>query len=388
VTVLDPELQALARSVRKQAWRSLAAPAAELDKRQRFDRRTWAAVCDLGIIPLSFAEADGGAGGSTLALAVALENVAYACATAALYPGTTIQVIRALLDHAAPTVQQRWVPRLMAADALASWAFTEPQTGSDPRQLRTRARRVESGWLLEGEKAFISYAAEAEVALVFAVTEEGEVAAFLTETDQPGWSPGAPVEALAFGAAEARSVHLDGVRVAAHGLVGELGNGFEVMLAGEGVGKLRVAAINVGVAQRALDEATRYARQRTHRETAIGAKFPTVQALLADMSAAVLAARAALYETAARLDAGAGDLAGRLAALRLITGRAATEVTSAALQVCGAYGLTRDLPLERLYREAKFYEVAQGSLELQRVIAGKAVLAGFSDDRFENWKDH
>ena len=111
-----------------------------------------------------------------------------------------------------------------------------------------------------------------------------------------------------------------------------------------------------------------------------------MQALLADMSAGVMAARAALHDTAERVDAG-GDTAGRVAALRLITSRAATETTSAALQVCGAYGLTRELPLERLYREAKFYEVAQGSLELQRVIAGKATLESFADDCFEHWRD-
>jgi alkylation response protein AidB-like acyl-CoA dehydrogenase len=385
--VLDPDLQELARSVRAQAWRALAGRAAELDRAQRFNPQVWAAVRDLGIIPLPFAEDDGGAGGSALALVVALEQVAYACATAALYPGTTIQVIRALLDHAQPAVRERWVPHLMSGDALACWAFTEPQTGSDPKQLLTRARRDGDGWTLHGQKAFVSYAAAADVALVFAVTDNGAIGAFLAETDQPGWSPGEPVAVLAYGAAEARPVHLDGVRVAPDGLVGEIGDGFRVMLAGEAVGKLRVAAINVGVAQRALDEATRYAVQRTHRGTPIGQRFPTVQALLADMSAAVLGARAALYDTADRVPSEGADLAGRVAALRLLTGRAATEVTSAALQVCGAYGLTRDLPLERLFREAKFYEVAQGSLELQRVLAGKAVLAGFAESRFENWRD-
>jgi alkylation response protein AidB-like acyl-CoA dehydrogenase len=386
--VLDSDLQELARSIRAQAWRALAGRASELDRAQRFDPQVWAAIRDLGVVPLSFGDDDGGLGGSALALVVALEQIAYACAVAALYPGTTIQVIRALLDHAQPGPRGRWVPRLMAGDAIASWAFTEPQTGSDPKQLLTRARRDGDGWILDGEKAFISYAAVADVALIFAVTDDGAVGAFLAETDQPGWSPGRPVEVLAYGGAEACPVHLDGVRVAADGLVGQVGDGFRVMLAGEAVGKLRVAAINVGVAQRALDEAARYAVQRTHRGTPIGEKFPTVQALLADMSAAVLGARAALHDTAERVAAGGADLAGRVAALRLITGRAATEVTSAALQVCGAYGLSRDLPLERLYREAKFYEVAQGSLELQRVIAGKAVLAGFSEKRFENWKDN
>jgi alkylation response protein AidB-like acyl-CoA dehydrogenase len=387
VTTLPPSLQDLARSVRRQSWRELAGLAADLDRAQRFSPELWAAVRDLGIVPLSFAEDDGGSGGSALALTVALEQVAYACAVAALYPGTTIQVARALLDHGQASLAARWLPRLLAGDTIAAWAFTEPQTGSDPKQLTTRAHRDCDGWLLDGQKSFISYAAAARIALVFAVTDGGEVGSFLVETDQPGWTVGAPIEVLAYGAAEARPVHLDGVRVAPDGLVGELGSGFGVMLAGEAVGKLRVSTINVGVAQRALDEATQYALQRTHRDVAIGTKFPTVQALLADMSAAVFSARAALYDTAQCLDRGAHNLAGRLAALRLTTARAATEVTSDALQICGAYGLSRELPLERLYREAKFYEVAQGSLELQRVVAGKSVLASFNSHRFEHWKE-
>ena len=387
MSFLEPELEELARSVRQQAWRRLAGRDAELDRAQRFSWETWNDVRALGIVGLSFDEADGGGGAPALAFVVALEQVAYASAVAALYPGTTIQVARALLDHGQPAMRERWAKRLIAGDAIASWAFTEPQTGSDPKQLTTRARRDGDSWVLDGAKAFISYSGVADVALVFAVDETGATCAFLVETDQPGWQTERPVEVLAYGAAEARPVRLDSVRVPAQGLVGAVGDGFRVMLAGEALGKLRIAALNVGVAQRALDEATRYAVQRTHRGTAIGDKFPTIQALLAEMSASVLAARAALYDTARRLDAG-GEVTGPVAALRLVTGRAATETTSAALQVCGAYGLSREMPVERLYRQAKFYEVAQGSLELQRVIAGKAVLSGFSEDRFERWKDN
>lgn len=387
MSFLEPELQELARSVRRQAWRRLADRDAELDRAQRFSRETWDDVRDLGLVGLSFSEEDGGGGAPALAFIVALEQVAYASAVAALYPGTTIQVARALLDHGQPAMRERWAKVLIAGDAVASWAFTEPQTGSDPKQLTTRARRDGDSWVLDGAKAFISYSGVADVALVFAVDEAGATCAFLVETDQPGWQPERPVEVLAYGAAEARPVRLDCVRVPAEGLVGAVGDGFSVMLAGEALGKLRIAALNVGVAQRALDEATRYALQRTHRGTAIGDKFPTIRTLLADMSASVLAARAALYDTARRLDAGA-ELAGPIAALRLVTARAATETTSAALQVCGAYGLSREMAVERLYRQAKFYEVAQGSLELQRVIAGKAVLTGFTEDRFERWKDN
>jgi alkylation response protein AidB-like acyl-CoA dehydrogenase len=232
---------------------------------------------------------------------------------------------------------------------------------------------------------FISYAAEAAVALVFAVAEEKRVCAFVVDTAQPGWTVGPAAEVMAFGGTGARPVYLESVRAGAEDLIGGVGGGFDVMLAGEAVGKLRVSAINVGVAQRALHEATAYALQRTHRGTAIGAKFAGIQSLLADMRAAVLAARALLYETARLHDDGA-DISARAAALRLVTGPAARKVTSDAMQVCGAYGMTRDLPVERLYREAKFYEVAQGSLELQRVIVAKDVLRSYLPDTHSRWR--
>jgi alkylation response protein AidB-like acyl-CoA dehydrogenase len=146
------------------------------------------------------------------------------------------------------------------------------------------------------------------------------------------------------------------------------------MLSGEAEGKVRTAAICVGVAQRAVDEAVRYARERQHRGESIGDKFPTVQALIGGMQAQVLAARALVRAVAQLIDEG-GEVQQAAAAARLIAARASKEVSSDALQVCGAYGLTRDLPVERLYREGKFFEVGQGVAEIQRIIVGKRVLA-------------
>jgi alkylation response protein AidB-like acyl-CoA dehydrogenase len=383
--VLDDDCQAIAEAVRARAWERLAPLAGPTDADQRFSPAMWEELRAMGVFQLPFAPDHGGAGASALAFIVALEQIAYSCAVAALYPGTTIQVAQALIAHAAEPVIARWVPRLVAGEVPAAWAFTEPQTGSDPRQLTTRARRDGEGWVLHGQKTFISYAAQAAVALVFALTENDEVGAFLVDTDQPGWTTGAPAEVMAFGGTGACPVYLDAVRVGEQDLIGGSGRGFEVMLAGEAVGKLRVSAINVGIAQRALHEATAYALQRTHRGTAIGLKFAAIQSLLADMKAAVLSARALLYETARLCDDGQ-PIGARAAALRLATGRAAREVTSDALQICGAYGMSRELPVERLYREGKFYEVAQGSAELQRVIVAKDVLRSFSPDTHARWR--
>jgi alkylation response protein AidB-like acyl-CoA dehydrogenase len=229
------------------------------------------------------------------------------------------------------------------------------------------------GWVLSGQKLFISFAAHAAIALVFARTPQG-VGAFLVETTDPGWTVGKPFELLSFGGGEPAPVFLDGVTVPADQLVGEPGGGFDVLLEGEGQGKIRAAAICVGIGQRAVDEGAAYALGRAHRGTPIASKFPQIRALLGEMESSVLAARALVHHAAELVDAGA-PVAEEAAAARIVAGRAAREVTSNALQIGGAYGLTRELPLERLYREGKFFEVAQGVVEIQKDIVAKNVLA-------------
>jgi alkylation response protein AidB-like acyl-CoA dehydrogenase len=377
--VLGEELEAFRRSVRAQAERALGPLIGPLDRDQRFSPPVWDVLRAMEVFAVCLPEAVGGQGGSFLAFVVAIEEIATVGATAALYPGTTVQVAGALLQHGSDAQMARSLPALVRGDAPAAWAFTEPQTGSDPKQLRTSAVPDGDGWVISGEKLFISFAGQAALALVFERTSEDGVGGFLVDTRTPGWSTGPPVELMAFGGVDASPVRLDEVRVPADAVLGDPQRGFEVMLAGEAQGKIRVAAICVGIAQRALDEAARYALDRTHRGTPIGHRFPTIQALLGDMQASVLSARAFVRSAASMVDAGV-PTAEVAAAARLVAGRAAREVTSAALQVCGAYGLTRDLPVERLYREGKFFEVAQGVAELQRVIVARHLLA-----RYDRW---
>jgi alkylation response protein AidB-like acyl-CoA dehydrogenase len=291
-----------------------------------------------------------------------------------LYPGTTIQVAMTLLAHGTPAQIEAHVPALVAGDRLAAWAFTEPGTGSDPRQIGTRAERLDGGWRLSGQKLLISFARQAAQALVFARTGERALGAFLVDTDRPGWSVGAPSEVLSFGGTEASPVHLDGLEVPADRLIGGPEQGFEVMLAGEAFGKVRASAICVGIGRRAVEEAAAYASTREHRGTPIGEKFPTVQAQVGNAAAGVEGAAALVRECAATLDAG-GDVGALAAAARLVSARAAREAALAALHVCGAYGLTRELPVERLYREAVFFDVAQGVAEIQQLIVARQVLA-------------
>jgi alkylation response protein AidB-like acyl-CoA dehydrogenase len=372
--ILSEELEEFRRTVRAQAERTVGPTVAGLDRDQRFSREVWDALRAIGVFSLPFPEDLGGLGGSFLSFIVATEEIAAVGATPALYPGTTVQVASTIRQHGTKDQIERWLPGLLDAEAPAAWAFTEPQTGSDPKQLSTRAVRDGRTWILNGQKTFISFAPRASVALVFARTDDGGLGAFMVETGAQGWSTGVPFELMAFGGVEAAPVHLEEVRVNEEARIGEPGRGFDVLLAGEAEGKIRVAAICVGIAQRAVEEASRYALARTHRGEQIGRKFASIQGLLGDMQASTLAARSLVRSAAAVVDADmpVGELA---AAARLVAGRAAREVTGSALQVCGAYGLTRELPVERLYREGKFFEVAQGVAEIQRVVVARHVMA-------------
>ena len=371
---LEPELESLRQSITAQATTTVRPLAEQVDRTQRFSWDLWVAVRDLGLTRLPFSEEVGGDGGTIRAYAVASAEVAQHCAVAALYPGTSMQVAAALIAHGNDEHVASVVPRLVAGHAIAAWAFTEPATGSDPRQITTRAVRDGADWVLTGDKQFISYADQAEIALVFARTSDTTLGAFLVDTSALGWSVGSPSEVLSMGGTEARPIRLDGVRIPHTAAVGATDAGFEIMLSGEAFGKVRAAAICVGIARRALIEAANYGLTREHRGSPIARRFPTIQALLGSADAQVFAAEALVLACAQLLDQGA-SIPAEAASARLTAGRAAREAATAAMHVCGAYGLTRDMVVERLYREAVFFDVAQGVAEIQQAIVGRELLA-------------
>ena len=374
---LDQDLEDLRAAIEGQAARTVAPLAAKVDRTQAFSPELWNVICDLGLTRLAFPEEHGGDGGSVRAYVVASGEVARHCAVAALYPGTTIQVAMTLLARGTPDQIDRFVPALITGDALAAWAFTEPATGSDPRQITTRAVSDGDDWVLSGAKQFISFAGQATHALVFARTSETTLGAFLVDTSAPGWTTGPPAEVLSMGGTEARPVTLDEVRVPGSQMLGGPGDGFDTMVAGEAFGKVRAAAICVGIGRRAVEEATRYALAREHRGTPIGRRFPTLQALLGSAAAGVLGAETLVLGCADLLDRGY-SIAAEAASARLVAGRAAREAANAAMHVCGAYGLTREMVVERLYREAIFFDVAQGVSEIQQMIVAGVLMSDVS----------
>lgn len=355
----------------------IGALAAGVDRDQEFSAELWTLLCELGVPSLAFSAEQGGLGGSYELYVAAIEEVAVHGAVAALYPGPTVQVASAIMAFGTAEQKAGWGARLVHGGAMGAWSFTEPQTGSDPKQITTRAVRDGAGWVLDGAKMFTSFAAHADVALVYAKTSDERLGAFLVDTSDPGWQPGQPIKMLAFGGQGTAPVSVDGLRLPADALLGAPDQGFEIMVGTESEAKVRAGAICVGIGRRALLEATRYAAERTHRGAAIGDKFAPIQILLGDMSAQVDAARVLVRRAAQAVDARDPEVKRLAASTRIVCSRMAREVTGQALQVCGAYGFTHEMVLERLYREGKFYEVGQGVIDLQKIIVGKRRLAEF-----------
>ena len=364
-------LDVIAGAARRLADERLATLAETIDRDHAFSEELWKAVFDFGLAGIPYPVEVGGGGGSFLEYAVALEEISRRAAIALHYHSPAAMVARALLGGN-PELASRYVPGLLRGEVRASWAFTEPQTGSDPKQIATRARRVGGDWVISGQKMFITLAPLSDIALVFCRAGE-RLSAICVETDQTGWQPGSPLSTMSFGGCLTTPVALDDVRAPASNLVGEEGDGFRVLLTSEAEGKLRIAAACVGLAQRAQELAVDYALDRTHRGTPIGRKFQTIQWLLGDIGAAVASARALTRDVAARLDAGA-DVSAAAAAARISAARSAEESASNAMQVHGSYGLVQGSEVERLYREAKFFSVGQGVIELQRIVVARALL--------------
>lgn len=369
-THLDPEILSALRDAGYARIRELAA---RVDRTQEFSRELWDLLCELGLPTMPFPDPDAGHEGSFLAYVEAIEEVASHGAVAALYSGPTVQVASAIRNFGTASQYERWGAGLVSGGLLGAWSFTEPQTGSDPQQILTRAVRDGSGWHLTGTKMFTSFAPHADVALVYAKTSERRLGAFLVDTTDPGWEPGPPIKMLAFGGQGTAPVSID-VRVADDALLGDEEGGFDIMVSTEAEAKIRASSICVGIGRRAVEEAVAYASEREHRGEAIGDKFPTIQVTLGEMAAQVAGARAMVQWAARAVDARDPDLKKIAASTRIVCARMAREVSSLAMQVCGAYGFTHEMVLERLYREGKFYDVGQGVLELQKLIVGKHLL--------------
>lgn len=371
---LSDELRDMQRAVRDFAQREIAPIAAGLDRQPRFPWDTLRKMGDMGLLGILTPEADGGLGLGHLAYAVLLEEIAAADASHATIASVTNGMPQVLLrQHGSEAQRRRWLPRLASGEWIGAFCLTEAHAGSDAAALRSRAERVEGGYLLNGGKAWITSGGEAQLYLVLAKTDLAAgargVTAFVIEKGAAGLSFGPPERKLGQHAAITTSLRFDDLVVPDDQRLGAEGEGFVMAMAALDGGRVGIAAQALGIARAAFEAAVRYADEREAFGRPIR-EFQGVSFKLADMAVRIEAARLLTLRAAWLLDQGLR--AGKEASMaKLAASEAAVFVCDAALQVFGGYGYSADYPLERYLRDARVTTIYEGTSEIQRVVIAR-----------------
>jgi alkylation response protein AidB-like acyl-CoA dehydrogenase len=319
----------------------------------------------------------GGTGTGALMLNVAVEEIARACASSALI--LMIQELGTLPIKLFGTAEQkqRFLPRCASGEWSPAFALSEPDAGSDPGGMITRAVRDGDGWVVSGTKNWITNLGVADFYVVFAKTdpEAGHsrgISAFLVEADRPGFSVGKLEHKLGIRGSPTGQPIFDDVRIPAENLIGEVDHGMRVALATLDHSRLGVAAQAVGIAQGATNHAAAYARERRQFGRPIG-EFQGIQFKLADMETQTAAARELLYTACAKADRGEADMGKYSAMAKLFASDTAMAVTVEAVQVLGGYGYVTEYPVERYMRDAKITQIYEGTNEIQRLVIARTL---------------
>ncbi|HLK11581.1 MAG TPA: acyl-CoA dehydrogenase family protein [Candidatus Binatia bacterium] len=364
-------------AVRAFARERLAPAAAEVDRSERFPREQVAGLARLGVLGCFVPERFGGAGFDHVAYALAMEEVAAGCAaTATVLAAHASLATWPILALGTDAQRERYLPRLATGEWLGCFALSEPGAGSDAGAIRTTARRDGEGWVLGGTKNFITNAPDASLAIVFASLDPARgnkgLGAFLVETASPGWQILRVEEKMGIRGAHSAQLALTDVRVPRDALLGGEGEGFKVAMRTLDGGRIGIAAQAVGIARAAFEASLAYVGERRAFGQRL-ADFQATQFRLADMAAAVEAARLLTLHAAFRKDRGLPY--GKEAAMaKLYAAETAMTVATQAVQLHGGYGYTREFPVERHFRDAKITEIYEGTSEIQRLVIASRLL--------------
>jgi short/branched chain acyl-CoA dehydrogenase len=371
---LDDETQLLQRTVRDFARQVVAPAAGELDRTKSFPYDIVAQMAQLGWMGIPFPEEVGGAGGSSLQYAIAVEELTRADSSVAItLCAHTSLGTQPIYLFGSDEQKAQWLPRLCAGTVLGAFGLTEPEAGSDAGNTRTRARLEDDEWVIDGAKQFITNAGTdiSGVVSITARTGDDEISNFIVANSTAGYEQGEPYRKMGWNASDTRPLTFTDCRVPAENLLGERGAGFKQFLHVLDIGRIGVAAMGVGLAQGALDEALAYAKERRAFGRPI-AKFQAIQTKLADIATEIAAARLLTYHAAWLKDQGRPF--GLVAAqAKLKTGRLAVRATEEAVQIHGGYGFIEEYPVCRFYRDAKVLTIGEGTDEVQQMVIARAL---------------
>ncbi|MBR0642098.1 acyl-CoA dehydrogenase family protein [Plastoroseomonas hellenica] len=373
---LSEDTRALQDVARAFARDVLAPNAEDWDQRRHFPVEEMRQAAALGMAALYVREESGGAGLTRLDAAVVFEALATGCPTISAFLSIH-NMVAWMIDRFGDDAQRAaHLPDLIAMTRMASYALTEPGSGSDAAALTTRARRDGDHYVLNGAKQFISGAGVSDLYLTMVRTGgegPGGVSALLIPKDAPGLSFGANEKKMGWNAQPTRSMIFSDARVPVTALLGEEGQGFRFAMAGLDGGRINIAACSLGGAEAALERALAYVQERRAFGKAV-ADFQATQFRLADMRTELEACRALLWRAAAKLDAGAPDAATFCAMAKRFVTDTGHRVADEALQLLGGYGYLADYGIEKLVRDLRVHRILEGTNEIMRVIVARQML--------------
>jgi alkylation response protein AidB-like acyl-CoA dehydrogenase len=371
---LDDETELLRRTVREFAVGEVEPQAGELDRTKAFPYALVEKMGALGWMGIPFPEQVGGAGGTSLQYAIAIEELARIDSSVAITVcAHTSLGTQPIYLYGTEEQKRRYLPDLCAGRRLGAFGLTEPEAGSDAANTKTRAVLDGGEWMISGAKQFITNAGtdiSGHVAIT-ALTGAGEISNLIVERGTPGYVQGEPYRKMGWNASDTRPLSFDDCRVPEENLLGARGAGFKQFLQVLDIGRIGVAAMGVGLAQGALDLALAYAKQRRAFGQPIS-RFQLIQAKLADLSTEIEAARLLTYKAAVLKDSGQ-NFALAAAQAKLKTGRLAVRAADEAVQIHGGYGYIEEYAVARMYRDAKILTIGEGTDEIQQLVIARAL---------------
>ncbi|MDD5094439.1 MAG: acyl-CoA dehydrogenase family protein [Dehalococcoidia bacterium] len=366
---LTIEEKLIQKAAREFAKTEIEPIADKIEREKKVPREIVYKMGKAGLLGMPLPRKYGGGDSGYLNWVLALEQMHYPVSASSSFMNMCGMVGLGIVKFGTEEQKERFLRPMCTGETVGSWAFTEPSTGSDPKSLVTRAERDGDFWVINGIKRFNTKGDLDGPAVVFANIDGVKTTAFIVDKNQEGYINSKPYELMGNLGTETMDTRFINVRVHRSRLLGEVGKGFNILLAAAAVGRLGLSIKSVAMAQAALDEGVKYAKQRTRRGVPIGF-MQAIQWLLAEAAVRVEGSRWMTYRTASLKDQGS-DILKESSMIKLFTTRMAKEAVDMSMQIHGSYGFIRDFKIERIYRAVKENELIEGSSEVQRsIIAG------------------
>jgi alkylation response protein AidB-like acyl-CoA dehydrogenase len=345
---------------------------AKIDEEEKIPESLIKQLGELGVLGISFPEEYGGGGFGEVGYCISQEEIARGCMSTATMIGAH-QSIGANVIYLGGTEEQKkkYLTPLANGEKLCAFCLTESQAGSDSFNLRTKAEFVDGKWILEGEKLWITNGAIADIVSVFARTPKG-ISAFIVETDTPGFHAGPSEKKMGIKGSSTNAITFDNVKIPEENLVGKDGRGFLLAMKTLDAGRLGLGAACLGAAKELLEMSTSYSKEREQFDEPIS-HFQAIQFYLAEMATMIYNMESIVYRTAVDYDAGK-NISRQTAMVKLYCSDALDEIADRAVQIHGGMGYSRELPIERFYRDSRINRIFEGTNEIQKTIIARDIL--------------